>query len=67
MSKFDIKNFVNPHIATLEDFNSQYKESIKNPSSFFLKKAISHLSWFEEPTIGLNGSFEAVSWARRCV
>ena len=57
MSKFDIKSFVNPHITTLESFNSQYKESIQNPSSFFLKKAISYLSWFEEPTIGYNGRF----------
>ena len=62
MSKFDIKNFVNPHITTLEDFNSQYKESIHNPSSFFLKKAISYLSWFQKPTIGHNGSFEEPKW-----
>ena len=62
MSKFDIKNYVNPHITTLEDFNSQYKESIQNPSSFFLKKAISYLSWFQEPTIGYNGSFEEPKW-----
>ncbi len=62
MSKFDIKNYVNPHITTLEDFNSQYKESIQNPSSFFLKKAISYLSWFQEPTIGHNGSFEEAKW-----
>ena len=62
MSKFDIKNYVNPHITTFEDFNSQYKESIQNPSSFFLKKAISYLSWFQEPTIGHNGSFEEPKW-----
>jgi len=62
MSKFDIKNYVNPHITTLEDFNSQYKESIQNPSSFFLKKAISYLSWFQEPTIGHNESFEEPKW-----
>ena len=62
MSKFDIKNFVNPHITTLEDFNSQYKESIHNPSSFFLKKAISYISWFKEPNIGHNGNFEEPKW-----
>ncbi len=62
MSKFDVKNFQNPYIADLEDFVLQYKESIQNPSSFFLKKAISYLSWFKEPTVGHNGSFEETKW-----
>jgi acetyl-CoA synthetase len=62
MSKFDVKNFQNPYIVDLEDFVLQYKESIQNPSSFFLKKAISYLSWFKEPTVGHNGSFEETKW-----
>ena len=62
MSKFDVKNFLNPHIANFEDFVLQYKESIQNPSLFFLKKAISYLSWFKEPTVGHNGSFEETKW-----
>ena len=62
MSKFDVKNFLNPHIKNLEDFVLQYKESIQNPSQFFLKKAISYLSWFKEPTVGHNGSFEETKW-----
>ena len=53
MSKFDIKNYVNPHITTLEDFNSQYKESIQNPSSFFLKKAISYLHGFRSQLLDI--------------
>ena len=33
-----------------------------SPTSFFLKKAISYLSWFQEPTIGHNESFEEPKW-----
>ena len=54
--KFDIDSFVNPHLKDFSEYQSLYDDSIKDPSSFFLKQALKEIDWIEEPTKGSTGS-----------
>ena len=60
--KFDIDSFVNPHLKDFSEYQSLYDDSIKDPSSFFLKQALKEIDWIEEPTKGSTGSLSSPKW-----
>ena len=60
--KFDIDSFVNPHLKDFAEYQSLYDDSIKDPSSFFLKQALKEIDWIEEPRKGSTGSLSSPKW-----
>ena len=60
--KFDIDSFVNPHLKDFSEYQSLYDDSIKDPSSFFLKQALKEIDWIKEPTKGSTGSLSSPKW-----
>jgi len=60
--KFDIENFVNPNLRDFAEYESLYKESIKDPSNFFLKQALKEINWIKKPTKGSTGSLSSPEW-----
>tara|TARA_B100001996_G_scaffold144891_1_gene110268 strand:+ start:1989 stop:3899 length:1911 start_codon:yes stop_codon:yes gene_type:complete len=60
--KFDIEDFVNPNLRDFAEYESLYKESIKDPSNFFLKQALKEINWIKKPTKGSTGSLSSPEW-----
>ena len=62
MRSSEKKKFKNPYLKDFEHFKSEYFESINNPDSFFLNKALENLSWFKAPKKGFNNKFTEPKW-----
>ena len=52
----------NPHLGSMEEFQSMYKQSIENPNHFFGKLAKDNLSWSKDFDETHNGKFSDTSW-----
>ena len=44
---------------TLEDYKTEHNESVADSSKYWLGQALKKLQWFVEPTVGLQGDFQA--------
>ena len=60
--KFDVDSFVNPNLKDFSEYQSLYNDSVKDPSSFFLKQALKEIDWIKEPTKGSTGSLSSPKW-----
>ena len=58
-SKSHVKN---PHLGSMEEFQSMYKQSIESPNHFFAKLAKDNLSWSKDFDETHNGKFSDTSW-----
>ena len=52
----------NPHLSSMEEFQSMYKQSIESPNHFFAKLAKDNLSWSKDFDETHNGKFSDTSW-----
>ena len=52
----------NPHLGSMEEFQSMYKQSIESPNHFFAKLAKDNLSWSKDFDETHNGKFSDTSW-----